>query len=178
MPHAVVLDLDPHAALAVEDLADRIAAKGTSLITPGQLGMSPHLTLAVYPDTELKGIERKLEIFAAAAPILHVNLANVDYFPGEHGVIFIAPNITPELLAFHERYHVTTRRFGSGDAYYHPGNWVPHVTVAVNVPCSELAAISEDASKHWLAIACSLVAVRLIRYHPVETLWSAEVPQL
>ena len=69
--------------------------------------------------------------FAERVGHLALSFASVGSFPGSKGVAFLAPVMTAELAAVHERFHAELAAFGSGAwPHYLPGRWVPHCTIA------------------------------------------------
>lgn len=61
-------------------------------------------------------------------------------FPGREGALFLAVQVTTELLAFHLEVHAAL----AGQPvehwpYYQPGNWVPHCTLAEGLSQAEAA---------------------------------------
>jgi len=93
-----------------------------------QWGVRPHVSLLLCAEFEA-GSEAALAAFARAQPPLPIVLASVGSFPGDLGVVFLAPIGTRALLDLHVALNdhmaaFTPRR----DAHYEPGVWVPHCT--------------------------------------------------
>jgi 2'-5' RNA ligase len=157
MAYAVVLTLDPRSEEAIRRLWDGLAdAKLTVALRDG--GATPHITLAVF------GTQSPLPPFPAAGkgdgeeragglgaglgeiPQLELYLSHVGVFPGDEGVVFAGATPTSELLALHKAVHeVMGPQMGEPRAYYLPGRWVPHVTLAIR-----LNALERMAAVRWL----------------------------
>jgi 2'-5' RNA ligase superfamily len=96
----------------------------------------------------------------------------VGIFPGD--VIFFGPVVTDELLKLHRRFHAAFAHFSDSCwAHYHPGVWVPHVTVAMNVKNVSIAV--EEVMRDWKPVSAKLDALRLIEFRPVRTLFRADL---
>lgn len=97
----------------------------------------------------------------------------MDSFPTVEGVVYLAPDPNPKLLAVHWRFHARLAAHGEpGHPYYRPGRWVPHCTIASGVPPH---LISEVMGSPALAEAFGEVrveAVLAVAYHPSRPLYS------
>jgi 2'-5' RNA ligase len=168
----VQLDLDAGTDAEIAAIADRLARVVPDLETVRQIGDVHHVSLGVYDELPLDLVVPKLERFAERLTPLNLRLANVGIFPGD--VIFFGPVVTDELLKLHRRFHVAFARFsGSCWANYHPGVWVPHVTVALNV--RRVAIAVEQVMRDWKPVSAKLDALRLIEFRPVVTLFRADL---
>lgn len=103
MPFALYLDLDAAGTRDFDRLAGLIERVDTAISTPGRLGHTHHITLGVYEELDIAGIEHVLSEIACVT--LEITFPAIGIFPGERGVLFAAPNVTNDLLDFHERYH-------------------------------------------------------------------------
>ncbi len=134
MGYAVELFLDEPEAQRVR-LA--FAATGSPLV---QTGTFPHISLAVFETVpvDVPRLTAVVEAFARYAARLHVRFASLGMFPGAHNVVFLAPVVTPELLAAHAAFHGALTAAGLGcDAHYRPGAWVPHCTISQDAPLAD-----------------------------------------
>jgi hypothetical protein len=146
--YAVEMFFDERADEAVRGLWRRLASAGlSSLETYGHARHRPHVSLSVMdavPDVAAIGEVQRLP------PLLFPALG---MFAGDGGVLFLAPVVTPPLLAVHERVWQSLQGQGHAQwAQYGPGRWVPHCTLAMGLPPAGLAA------------AAGLLA----GFHPVE----------
>ncbi len=124
MGYAVELYFDPGSDLAVRRIWSGIAdAFGVSTMLTN--GGRPHVSLAVYSeDFDHRSFLQELPAFSKSLAPLEVQLGSVGTFPTEEGVVFLAPVVTRELLAVHERFHTAFSRQGScSSSHYLPGNW-------------------------------------------------------
>lgn len=169
MPYAVQLDLDADTNAALDGLAERLEAL-PGLATIRQLGDVHHLSLCVCDTIDRDGLDADLARFVSKNGPLDIHLGPVGIFTGETSVLFLAPVVTDDLLALHRRFHAAFAEL-AGWAYYHPSHWVPHVTLAMEMTPDALAAAVAVVRAHWAPMAARLDALRLIRFHPVETLF-------
>lgn len=168
MPYVVQLDLGT-AGARFAGLCD---ALDPAVETVTRLGAVPHLSLAIYDDFDLEAGIARLGAFAAAVAPLPLRLAGLGVFAGVSHVLFAAPVVTEALLALHRRFHDEFAPPGAAcHAHYRPGAWVPHVTLALNLTGAQLQAGVAAIAPRWTPFETELTAVRLIRYHPVETLF-------
>ncbi len=173
MPFAVTLDLDPHGAGALAPLIDAVDRADPEAMTPRRARVAPHLTLAVYDRLVPAAITVSLQRFAEAQPAIAVQLASLGLFPGPPSVLFAAPVVSAELLALHRAYHEAT--WASGPrcrAHYLPENWVPHVTLGEGLRLTAVPTAVGNAIAAWRPRPAVLHKISLIRFHPVEVLWS------
>jgi 2'-5' RNA ligase len=169
MPFAITLRLDPETASFVEAMWQTIASRGVGddALRPGY---APHLTLAVFPDSadqgRLMGVARS---GAARWRALPITFASLGVFPGTPATIFLAPVVTPALLALHT--DVLDPLAGEPvDPYYRSGHWVPHVTLASDLidPGAAIAALGSPL----LPIDGVLNTIEVVRFRPVQILAS------
>ncbi len=134
MPYAVQLLLDKRAAAKVHGVWETLRDADVSSVML-DLQSRPHVTLAVYEDLEIQPFETQVKAFFASETSIDVPLSGVGTFHGTEGVIYCSPVVTPELLSLHERFHKRFDFLAEGAwAYYRPGSWVPHCTLAIHVP--------------------------------------------
>lgn len=175
MPYAVTLRLDADVAPAVEGMWRTLAALGFD-DDRHRLGYAPHVTLAIYPDDAPAGDMRAaLESVARGWTALPVTLAGFGVFPGLAPVLWIAPVVTPALLDRHAAVQAALPDLVPHE-HYRPGAWVPHVTLsgaALRDPAGALAALLPLFQR---PLTGTLDQVDLVRFRPVEVLWSRRLP--
>ena len=171
MALGVQLDLDPAANFRLEALAQRLDSI-PGLATVSRLGDVHHVSLGIYDGQDPPpGFAKALARFAAQTTALDLPLAGIGIFPGRLSVLYLAPVVPPALPALHGAFHEATAGVVPAlREHYRPGAWVPHVTLALDVAPEALAAATEIVRETWAPIRVGLVALRLIRFFPVETL--------
>ncbi|MBU8538145.1 2'-5' RNA ligase family protein [Falsiroseomonas tokyonensis] len=155
MPVAVVLRLDGGAEAA-------LARLGKRLVYP------PHITLLRAEDAAEAALARAMPT-VEAAPVDLV-FASFGLFPGPPVFLFLAPVVTPALLALHMALAAAVP-----DRVLHPhvrpGAWVPHATLA------EGAVDLDAALARWTGpIAARGLALELVRFPPPVVLARRDLP--
>lgn len=90
----------------------------------------PHLTLADYQALDVEQIIPLLNDYFKKQEKLPLTFHGLGSFMGRN-MIYLAPTINKQLLAFHENYHEEFKCFDQNpDSYYVPKNWVPHCSLA------------------------------------------------
>ncbi len=175
MGYAVELFYDDESDRAVRRIWDGL---GAMLERPSlsELGARPHVSLAVYSDEladclDMAGFEEILREFAQLATSFEFKLSSVGTFPGGEGVVFLAPVVTRQLLAFHARFHDAFSRHRDAAApYYRPGQWVPHCTVAIDLAPSEVTKAVDYCREAFRPICGRFEEIGLIEFRPVKEL--------
>ena len=93
-----------------------------------QWGVRPHVSLLLCAEFEA-GSEEALAAFACTQPPLPITLGSVGSFPGDLGVVFLAPIKTRALLDLHVTLNDHMAAFAPRrNAHYEPDVWIPHCT--------------------------------------------------
>ncbi len=130
----VVLDLDAEAAARVRAVAVRLALLGFGA-TSNATEIQPHITLATCTGIDADQFRPTLAQFAAHTPGLPCTFASLGIFPTDEGVIFLLPATRRALFDIQEQIVHRLSSFGAQvGAYWLPGNWVPHCTLAAGIP--------------------------------------------
>jgi 2'-5' RNA ligase len=134
MGHVVAVFFDDRADGAVRGLWRRLDQAGVpSLAATGKKSWPPHVTFAAA-----KAIPRRTrdalrdELRTLAIPNLW--LSTLSTFPDTENVLMLGAVVDAELLAVHSAIHdVLAGNVQSPSAYYMPGSWVPHCTLAQGI---------------------------------------------
>ncbi len=175
MPYAVYLEFNDQIEDAVDRIVDEIEEAGEDIVTPRRTGQSHHLTLAVYEALDVDRALVQLTKFVDGLAPQPIHLPVIGSFRGEKTVLFVCPEVTPDLVALHRHYHDVTEALGPGDPDYHPGTWLPHLTLAIDLEWERCDAIRGVISSMWVPTRGFMIRLRLIRVHPVETLWIGQL---
>ena len=130
MAHAIEMYVDGRADAAVRRLWQRLAdADLPSLATRTHRRHRPHVALVVAESLAGADLEPLRAVLMSRRPALSLYVLGT--FPGTGGALFLGVQVTTELLAFHADVHEAL----AGQpirhwAYYEPGNWIPHCTLA------------------------------------------------
>ena len=170
MPFAVEMYFDSEAEARIRCLWDQLAnAEVSSFMI--DIGARPHLSLAVYPSVDSEALCRELASFARSFDPISLEFASIGVFPGNEGVVYSAPTVTPELLAAHRRYHDQMQRLAPNCMrYYHPGKWTPHCTIATGVNVERRSQAVELCHSSNALGPFTIKEIGLIEFRPVRTI--------
>ncbi|RCW40152.1 2'-5' RNA ligase superfamily protein [Halopolyspora algeriensis] len=141
MAQALDLFFDAEADAAVRALWQRLDDAGIpSMAARTHRRHRPHVTLAMgasIPPSARKAVRTELE--ALSLPDLW--LYTLGTFPAEESVLLLGAITDTEILAVHSAAHdALTGKVTQPSAYYLPGAWIPHCTLARGITRSELSA--------------------------------------
>jgi len=174
MPYAVELFFDARTDAAVRKLWKWLADEGISTYLASSDSI-PHISLGGFDDLDgmqTAQVNELLQELAESTGPFPATFTGIEGFVNS-GVIFLAPEPSPELNALHERF---CNALGSlRDRFwplYLPGTWVPHCTVAVDLlPCSRhlvdqvRRALSEHIELPW---PFTIEHLGLVKFRPIE----------
>ena len=168
MAFAVILYLDPTTEAEVQALWALLSEKQISTVI-ATMGIRPHISLAGVEHLDAQQVCARLKTFSQSVSPLTIKFGAVGTFPTEQGVVYLAPIVTSELLRLHQELDVRLASLGlSSHEYYRPGNWIPHCTVAINLPQANVPAAVNACCKSSLFHAARLVEIALVEYLPVR----------
>jgi 2'-5' RNA ligase len=167
MPYAVTLRLEPAAAAAALRLQQALADSGIADDTL-RLGYQPHVTLAVLEDScdEQTLRDSVARVSADWLPV-SVDFASLGVFPANPAVVFIAPAPNQALMRVQA---ALCAALPALHTHYRPGHWVPHVTLSQELRESGPAVAA--LARVWRPFSGTLDRIDLLRFRPVEILWS------
>jgi 2'-5' RNA ligase len=178
MAFAVVLFFDAVTEATIRRLGALVANGMQADLFVGDL--RPHVSLGVCETLVPDGFRSDFMAFAAATRPLDFTLSSVGVFPnGEMNVLFLAPIVTGDLLGLHASFHAIFAKYAASlQAYYLPGNWVPHCTLALNLPGDRVAAAVDTSMRAaGLPIAGRFESVGLIQFLPATDVYTAQLGQ-
>jgi 2'-5' RNA ligase len=139
---------------------------------PGILGMGgqPHVSLAVFRQGEPAHVERLVPELARRITPFTLCLGSVGAFRTDEGVVFIAPHESSTLRAAHEQMlELLAHESALVADYYRPSVWVPHCTVAFNVPAPCMDAVLEACERLHTPFEARVTRLSAVRYKPAST---------
>ena len=135
-----------------------------------ELGVRPHVTLALFTEDEPSDPVATVAALAAALGPFDLDLAIIDRFPTDEGVIFLRPDPSPALAHAHALAHdVLGDDRDRVHAYYRLGGWHPHCTMAINVPEARVEPVFAACRAEGLGTV-RITRVQLVRYRPATEL--------
>lgn len=171
MGYAIQLHFDDSNTKKITTLTAQLHTTYGGLDLTG-INAAPHISLAVFDTLVPERVERLLADFAAATARFALALAAVGSFPGPKSVVYLAPVVTADLLAVHTELHAQLRVVGlQSHGYYRPGSWVPHCTVAMELPKEHVAKAVADCRAANVFNTVQIESVELVKFRPVEGIY-------
>ncbi|GGM44591.1 2'-5' RNA ligase [Longimycelium tulufanense] len=139
MADALEMFFDDRADEAVRALWRRLEESGvSSLPTRTHRRHRPHVSLAVagtIPSRTRAALRGDLALLSIPALWLYT----LGTFPTEQNGLFLGAVVDTELIAVHSAVHDTlASKVKHPSAYYLPGAWVPHCSLAQDIPAEQL----------------------------------------
>ncbi len=167
MGFAVELQIENESAAPILALMAAIHAQcgGENLTAQGG---HPHISLAGFDQIDLAQVSARLDDFASTTAAFAITLSAIGVFPGT-GVVYLAPVVTQSLLTIHSRFQRLLEPLGlPSNAYYWPGNWLPHCTVGLNLPAATIGQAVLLCQQAPVFRPVPLTRVRLIEFWPLR----------
>lgn len=140
MQCGAALIFDRESELALREVWQVVAQAGGSNTMLG-LDYPPHLTLLMADHLDFERMRPAFEQLAIRTRPLELTLAGLGVFPGDRGVLYIAPTVTRELLELHACYYSMVRQYGDLRVeHYRTELWVPHITIGYGLAPEALGA--------------------------------------
>ena len=169
MGFAVEMYLDSAAEERVRSVWRSLRAAGLDS-TMLDRGTRPHLSLAGIESVDMGLLCALIEEFAVSVVGCRSEFAAVGTFPGDEGVVFLAPVVSRELLALHRTFHERLGQLGQRSwEDYLPGRWVPHCTVGLGLAGSSLSEAIGLCRNSTALGPFEVAELGLIRFPPVTT---------
>ena len=150
-------------------LVDRAAAFESSG-SIRELGYAAHLSLGLYDTANADGMSAAIGAIADEQP-LKLRFARIGWFDIGPLVFWLAPEPDDRLIAVHRRLH---DRIGAdrSAAYYRPGEWIPHCTLAAKINPAKRTEALAFAQAPIDPIDMTFDHVDLVEFPPVSILSS------
>jgi 2'-5' RNA ligase len=141
MAHAVVVFFDAETDNMIRALWRRLDDAG--IPNPGRRAgraVPPHMTFALAGAIPVKTRDvLREELVRLAVPTIW--LSTLGTFPTTENLLVLGAVVDSELLAVHSGIHdVLAKRVRAPSAYYLPGSWVPHCTMATGIDDEQVIA--------------------------------------
>jgi hypothetical protein len=134
--------------------------------------------LALFRSSEPRDLPGVVQLLARELKCFGLTLGAVDCFPGGEGVVFLQPEASAELTRAHATLHELLR--GERDlvhAYYRPGAWRPHCTMALNVPDALIDAVLSACRCPDALGDVQVARIQAVRYRPATEIEGAWLEQ-
>ena len=138
MGYAIEMYFDDEADRAIRTIWQQLIEAGIFCF-PSIVNARPHVSLAVFEQVDPALLAPLIERYVATFAPLSLQFSSVGSFPGSEGVVFLAPVVSQTLLTRHAELHAQLSQIeGVQRDYYLPGRWVPHCTLAINLPPAQI----------------------------------------
>ena len=104
-----------------------------------KLGYPPHITFAIYDEIDQQKLHQVMRsVFSAVQPV-RILFDRIAFFDASPLILWAAPSDRSKLDDVHDAIH---RHLTQDEcrAHYVPGNWIPHCTLATDIPDHNRAA--------------------------------------
>lgn len=178
MPYSIELHFNDRTTHHIQRIINRLEEEGIKSITT-EYNVPPHLTLIVYNTLDMNDTKDKLNLvgdkyraFDLTLSVLGVGLLERKDFLKEPPLFFL-PEVTTELLAIH-RYVCELFEPFRKEAIksYLPQNWLPHCTVAFNVPTKKIPDAMNTTLNSIQSLTIRIDKIVLIAFFPYIVLHS------
>lgn len=169
MSYAVELYVDPATEAVVRQVWDRLAEAGVSA-SMRESGYRPHVSLGVSDGLDLEGASAALAVLARQWPPFELTFSYLGVFRTSTATLFLGVTATRALLALHAEFQARFQPYAPGLwAYYRVDAWVPHCTLAFDLPLSQVPAAVAIAQEIALPITVQAVALGLTAVSPTSS---------
>ncbi|MFS8148500.1 2'-5' RNA ligase family protein [Rhizobium sp. BR 249] len=168
MPYGICLKCTNETAAPVTALWNEAEAFETAP-SMRALAYPPHVTLAVYQETDPALLKDILGRVSDALPAMTLTFSSIGVFENEPLVLWAKPQPNDALLRLHAEVH---RQIDPAACHQHyrPGRWAPHCTIAMNVPRAVSAAAMRWAGERRIEFSVTFDVLDCVRFPPVEIL--------
>lgn len=161
MRYAIELVLNEPATRTLREVKERLTT-----VVPGMRPLDPasdpHVTLGACNALDIEACGAMLSGMVLAPP-LSCRFDSLGIFATDPAVLFAAPVVTLALLELHLGFHDRFQSVATGQsAYYQPGHWVPHCTLADRVPPTLVPDAVATAQKLRLPVVSEFSGIRII----------------
>ncbi|HHU92198.1 MAG TPA: 2'-5' RNA ligase family protein [Halanaerobiaceae bacterium] len=131
MGYAVLLYFDDEVSAKIGEIRFELKRNEINI----DEGIKPHLTLSVYDNLPILDFEKEFGLYVKEVKPFEVIFYRIGEFKRDKpAVIFLEPEMTPELLEVHNDYHNYFSKYNQlAWEYYKPGIWYPHCTLCLNL---------------------------------------------
>lgn len=166
MPFAVELYFEEHVTDAVVALQERLEGLGIGLSLRG-LGFAPHVSLLTCADVDEDAARGVIRDVARSVSPFSLSLEAAGAFPPDASTLFLVPAQSRNLMELHRSFWDRFVPLATDPSpYYKPGRWVPHCTVAQEVPAGERARALAVITAAGLPLRGRMTGIGLTGYRP------------
>ncbi|MEE9443596.1 MAG: 2'-5' RNA ligase family protein [candidate division Zixibacteria bacterium] len=129
----------------------------------------PHMTLGVCGSLNKEPFLIELEECAVKYLQFNIRLSSVGLFTTDQKVIYYCVTPTDYLIQLHREFHNMFSNFADGLwDYFHPGIWVPHVTISEGLKTEQISEAVEIVSQIDFPLVCRVEEIVLVDVKQLE----------
>lgn len=167
---AVELYFDIETENVIRGFREKVYAAGVEPVI-GKMGDRPHVTLALFSEVDLPCLEELCRDFANQLSTFPVALPAVGTFPTAENVLFLSPVPTLQLLQVHQDFHNRLKcAHLHSSTYYHPGKWVPHCTLEIELSDAQFSLAFTTAHALFTPIKGKYASLGIVSFRPIQYL--------
>jgi 2'-5' RNA ligase len=172
MPYAIEVNFDRTSEQHLRDLIKSLADEhGAGVLT--ELDSRPHISLAVLDRVEPAALCDVVARSIGQICTIPVRLSATGAFPGPTGIVFVAPAASRALMEMHFHFYKALLAEGmTSQEHYSPDHWVPHCTVAIDLPNEEVPKIVDIVRQAPIYRQAYLESITVVEFRPVRELRS------
>lgn len=160
--YGVVVHFDEATELYIKKLWLELSERNISRYAEQVPGRRPHMTIASYSDLALDEFTDQFDELYRSGSRLQLNFSTLGSFI-RSGALLLTPNVSAELVHFHQRHHEHFIQHAESDPLYAPGNWIPHCTIANRLSIVKLLEAFNYCTNRMDVLQAEVAEITLIR---------------
>lgn len=175
MDYAVVVYFDKKNDLYISQVMKNICHSGVNTYML-DLSIRPHITLAMFKDTDPQGFTKWLNAYADKMDCFNIRFSSIGAFLTNPFILFLAPVMEQGLIILHERFNAHIKEVASKFVkYYLPGNWVPHCTLATRLSQNELNQALDVVVDDFKPFDVTVTQIGFVQCNPFKEIITYEI---
>lgn len=128
--YGVVALFDAETEQIIKDIWTELREESISFYADEVVNRKPHITLASYQSLDKLRFIEQLDDFYENKLEIDISFNSIGSFLNT-GILYFSPNVTKNLIEFHENFHIQFKHFNDNPkSIYLPEKWIPHCTLA------------------------------------------------
>ncbi|WP_088071694.1 2'-5' RNA ligase family protein [Gottfriedia luciferensis] len=137
--YGIVAIFDEETEQIIKDIWKELSEKSISFYAYEVINRKPHITLASYNHLNKIDFTKQFDEYFENKSELDITINSIGSFLNT-GTLYFSPNVTKDLIEFHEDYHFHFKQYNDNpDSMYLPNKWIPHCTLANRLTTEKLS---------------------------------------
>lgn len=175
MAYAIELFLDQETCKHIRRVWERLHDLGIG----GPLydsGAFPHITLSIFDDLDLETSKEGIDLLAERFSSFNLAFTRIATFTEVRNVVFLKAEDSPELIEMKRLLSTTLETTSAKEWYYsRHERWIPHVTLAIDVPIEKMSTAVRIAEDIPLPLESRVLRVGVVQMDPLKHIASREL---